>query len=1859
MVSFLRRHSRKISITLLFCFLSELSGNVAFALTSGPSQPETQQFAPAGMDNMVDPFTGDFSYNIPLMDVGGYPININYASGITPDAEASWVGLGWNLNVGAINRNMRGLPDDFAGDQVVKDYNVKPNQTYGVSGNFPIKIYGYQLPVTASVGLSYNNYTGFGMSLGGNASVSSGIGKGGSLTGSLGVSGTVSSESGLELTPSVGLSKKQKGSNAETTLNSNLSFPFSTREGLKGMTLSGNVSRASTKADKIRDVDIKSGGSFGSNAFMGFSSPTYTPFLENDTYSTSFSTGFNFEFTNPANEITAFGISGFYSGQFLKDTKRTTPAYGYMYSGINQSDDKLMDFNREKDGGYNQFTANLSLTNHTYDVFQVSGQGIGGAYRLYRGDVGSIHDPKASNFGVSPSTSLSLGFGGPPAVGIVGVDIEFNYSESQSGKWPSEREDINNFAHEANTSLNKKVEMAYFKKIGEAAPESNGTFLNDVQHNQDVVRHQLKRSSSFLGDGNTNGRYITVNKNGTQSSPYVNSGNNKRTERQNRNTAFTTLNAKEAANAGIARKIQNYQLNNFNWNYKDVKDKTLTASNPKQGYTYEEIERVVGVRKAHHISEARVTDENGTRYVYGIPAYNSKQEEATFSVAQPSADDKKNGIAKYQPGKDDSNDNKHGLDNMYSRVSTPGYAHSYLLTAILSSDYVDRDNVPGPSDGDLGTYTKFNYTRVIEKFKWRTPYAEIAADGQAIASYTDGMNGTQEDDKGNYVYGEKEIWYLHSIETRTHVAEFYLDKRLDALGVNGKHGGIGSDQQMKLTKIVLYSKPDKWNSKAEPIKVVHFDYDYSLCPHTNNSMVRKDPVTNAIVENADRGKLTLKKIWFTYGNSKKGVLNPYVFNYAQDINGAYDSKLNPEYNYKNYDRWGNYKPDGINGVNNSEFPYAVQKKSDADLHAGVYALSSIGTPTGGTLRVLYESDDYAYVQNKQAMRMFKVKGMVTNPNDAGGNDLNKLYTGGDPNGRQFLLVDLDEGFLPENDNNADQEFKDKYLKGVDLMYHKFLVKVLANQNRYEYIPGYAKIIATGAKLRDKDAVTGRYASAVIPLESVDVKNGVSGTVRASAIVRSAWMFCGMNLNREIMGSTDASSNGLLQVLTGILAQSQQTIRIFKGFAGYMRDKGHCSEFNAEKSFVRLNEPDKIKSGGGHRVKALLMSDNWGLMRSSKEQSNNAAVKQTAYYGQTYNYTMLENGSTISSGVAAYEPIVGGEENPFHRPVFVREVTPLALDKEHFLEEPFGESFFPASTVGYRKVTVTPLKITGALNQNTVFTGNGTGLVEHEFYTAYDFPTITRRTELSTYRHKPNILLKFMKVDSKDMVTCSQGYYIELNDMHGKQKAQRVYPEARETSGDPVLFLNALNQVKPISEVEYRYKTNSDGSLNNKVTYINPDLSVIPESQATDLGTDVDMVQDERYSTSSTVGGGIHVNVKWMYPIPVITPTTFPQINHEETRFRSLVTTKVVNRYAVLESTTAKDNGASITTKNLAWDSKTGKVLLTQVENEFHEPIYNFTYPGHWAYDRFQLSADHEGMTFDANTTTGFAALKTSVLKDGDEVYIDAPVNKGIAYLSEGTLMYKSGEAVTTFSKAKVVRSGSRNMASTPIGSITTLKNPLQTGATQLVFEKVLNAGASEYRDNWKRFCNCSEIENTASLSRNPYVLGKTGNMRPLRSWTYLTERYQSQVNNELNIRKDGYFKDFSPYWIVSNGKLVPLSNVDASRWQYVTEIVNYNSLGMEIENKDALSRYSMAQFGYARNLPVATSNNSQYKETGFDGFEDYDFGDCEDDHFSWRPYRTSVTNKEAHTGRQSIKVAKNEKLILHKVIEVCDDSVNP
>ncbi len=66
----------------------------------------------------VNQVTGQFNYQVPLIELpvpGGqsFPVSLSYRSGVTVDMEPSWVGLGWDLEVGSIQRQVAGVPDDW------------------------------------------------------------------------------------------------------------------------------------------------------------------------------------------------------------------------------------------------------------------------------------------------------------------------------------------------------------------------------------------------------------------------------------------------------------------------------------------------------------------------------------------------------------------------------------------------------------------------------------------------------------------------------------------------------------------------------------------------------------------------------------------------------------------------------------------------------------------------------------------------------------------------------------------------------------------------------------------------------------------------------------------------------------------------------------------------------------------------------------------------------------------------------------------------------------------------------------------------------------------------------------------------------------------------------------------------------------------------------------------------------------------------------------------------------------------------------------------------------------------------------------------------------------------------------------------------------------------------------------------------------------------------------------------------------------------------------------------------------------------------------------------------------------------
>ena len=105
-------------------------------------------------------------------------------------------------------------------------------------------------------------------------------------------------------------------------------------------------------------------------------------------------------------------------------------------------------------------------------------------------------------------------------------------------------------------------------------------------------------------------------------------------------------------------------------------------------------------------------------------------------------------------------------------------------------------------------------------------------------------------------------------------------------------------------------------------------------------------------------------------------------------------------------------------------------------------------------------------------------------------------------------------------------------------------------------------------------------------------------------------------------------------------------------------------------------------------------------------------------------------------------------------------------------------------------------------------------------------------------------------------------------------------------------------------------------------------------------------------------------------------------------------------------------------------------------------------------------------------------------------------------------------------------------------------------------------------------------------------------------------------------------------------------------WTFASEVTQYSPFGAELENKDALERYSSAQYGYNYTLPVAVTSNSKYRYMGVDNFEDYNYYNTEEGHFNFRDNVVNdgaagieISKDQAHTGTTSLLVPTGDKAI--------------
>lgn len=945
------------------------------------------------------------------------------------------------------------------------------------------------------------------------------------------------------------------------------------------------------------------------------------------------------------------------------------------------------------------------------------------------------------------------------------------------------------------------------------------------------------------------------------------------------------------------------------------------------------------------------------------------------------------------------------------------------------------------------------------------------------ANRIEGYLSDNDDDKASLVYGEKEIWYLAKAETKSHIAEFITSERLDGKGVSDREQTTGTAlgaSLEKLDEIRLYSRA----SSSDVIKKVIFNHNvatndnYELCQNVPNSTAG--------------GKLTLKKLHFEFGSSTRGRLTSYKFEYANNI--PYQSHA--------YDRWGNYKEipsigSDVDDTHNIDLPYTDQNpanRGQLDNFSSSWNLSQIELPSGGEILVDYEGDDYGFVQHMPAMQMMEIVDPI--PTDPASAEASPSYLlEHDDEGRKIrfkLEQPIPEAELLE----SPVDHVKRYLDLDRDLYFRVLMNlgkagVPETDAIKEYVSGYAAIDSDPDKM-GLEKVGNQYVYGFFTLKADGDHHPFS---------KRSWQHIRTNQPElvDVIGDREVEDN--LKFFQGLISVIKEVQLLFRGFnkAAEKKDWGEEVYFEKDdhekgRSRVRLFSPDKIKHGGGHRVKQVTFRDNW----------NDGGP---GIYGQVYQYrTNDDNGEEISSGVAAFEPSIGGEENALRIAKKFSQSVPLHSNNNLFFEYPVNESYYPGPQVGYGKVTVKSLAaavLAGDEVLHTDFNGPSifpapaenvsfgtTGVTVNEFYTAKDFLVITDETEKKNKPFEAHILIPLAGAIDFDYLATSQGYSIVTNDMHGRPL--KVSNFRQDDDGQV--------EEEPISWVRYNYLSNIrtlDGQIVNELNNVFTDnldgtLSVVDQgvdietaSGLVMMGVEHEFFTDSRFYEDRTLEGGANTNVDVIpippFAIPIPIPSVWPNVSKSLTLLKSAVTNKVIFKTGILESIEAYDGGSLVKTRNIKWDAVTGKALLTKVNNNFDDDVFSWTVPAYWEYPGMGGAYQNVGLKFSMNRlievpgrpgqhnfSPATQEVSDNLLVAGDELIIS---QEGLALakatyigLVNGTHRIQT-ETVLPLGdyQGHIWRSGYRNHLSAEAGTVTGLLDPSEpTGPTRFHFKNLLS-----------------------------------------------------------------------------------------------------------------------------------------------------------------------------------------------------------
>lgn len=938
--------SKFLAVFMLITIVeSTLHATVSLALTTGPHQPEYTSYEEPGATDMVNLLTGDFTFNLPILEVpgpeGGFSVPLTYNAGIGLDQEASWVGLGWNINVGAITRSVVQYPDDASGE-------VQSTTRKDLDG-----VRGWN-----------SNVLGFGQ-----AGWNTQQGHYGTIS-LLGILSYSYSKDGN----SVGVAGINVGSNG-------VSFD-AVQFAMAVFTI------ATMGAGSVAEFAVQTAISIGTGAVLSYVAGNQTPNAPTDgywEYSKRTSSGFlgiwkdywmwldqtRYEemlgvlnFDKARVDLTQIGGSSYYFASLSllvngQDQGRGRSISTYNKNGNSQGVASDVSYNIS--GSYKDSNSPVVIASDNYSV---KAPGISGDITPYRLEVGSVSTPRSMSqnhtrlavllhqrykvpfiYEGSNANSYFYHVGSATTENVSSPTFHYGISADPSSS------DAN-----ANNSISLNLNDLTFNGFyGQIKPEVRSTKKIPMATHVEWLSNDEIESNSLSGmmdyfSGSERTQFRQAFTFGPKKHLYSSSSDltNGRIDLRKEDLVYFTV------GQTLKMDVTAFDLD-YDWAV-DQGNKvtypivtTVTEVSPANStgpyyiianpssfnglagkYCELNIE-VNGSKRPNSIGGYAITGVNGMTYHFALPSYEYENETRIEDKTSPNT--------KYSIIKRDE-----------------PFASTWLLTGITGPDFVDR-NANGSIDvGDWGHWVKFNYGKHLDKYQWRIPYSGTVRD----AANESNSSST----------GHKQIYYLNSIETRSHVALFVKDSRLDNRGLNGTsslrlseidlltredyqklflptaQGGYGLATDTGLDNIFeMWMVSDFFSaSGAQPpqgnfiiqnaLKRIKFTHTYDLCPNTDNSIA------------SNKGKLTLTRVAIMGRNDSKTVPD-YKFEYGS----------NPSYNINQWDGWGMYSSSGSSS-------YDSHKASSNDADGAAWSLRRITNPMGSIIDVSFERDTYSTISGE-------------------------------------------------------------------------------------------------------------------------------------------------------------------------------------------------------------------------------------------------------------------------------------------------------------------------------------------------------------------------------------------------------------------------------------------------------------------------------------------------------------------------------------------------------------------------------------------------------------------------------------------------------------------------------------------------------------------------------------------------------------------------------------------------------------------------------------------------------------------------------------------------------------------------------